>query len=567
MNKTQKRIIALLMTFTMIFSLAIPVAAEEASEAKVIEILSFNDFHGALAEGSKDLGYAKMVGYINEFKAENPNTVVVSAGDNYNGTAISNLTHGEPVNEMFKAVELLASAVGNHEFDWGPDKIPTWAEQGGFTFVASNIYETETDAPVEWATPYLFDEVDGVKVAYIGIATPETEYKSLAASVEGLEFRDPSEAAQVWIDFLEAGNAEEGIPDVIVALTHLGAFQGSYGTDLTEEVTGEAAVLAAGVTGLDAIVTGHTHQSVAGYVNGVAIVQGYKQGRSLGHLTITVDGADVSVVPEVKALYSDKDDITADADAKAAFDNWNLELAPVLDVVLGQAEADISHDRYAESIGPSELGKWVCEIMAEASGAQIAFQNGGGLRDSIYEGDVTVGWLYTVMPYDNTMFTMEITGAEVLANVEHGLGNIEIGNGAFSGLIVNYDADKEFGSRVVSIFLEDGSPLVMDEYYTVVVNNFQATGGDKYTFEDGINIVDTYIPVRDVMNDAVSASGIADGVVDNATDLDTYVVQAGDVLWRIAKKFGTTYQELGVINELENVHLIYANDVLFVPVQ
>ena len=147
MNKTQKRIIALLMTFTMIFSLAIPVAAEEASEAKVIEILSFNDFHGALAEGSKDLGYAKMVGYINEFKAENPNTVVVSAGDNYNGTAISNLTHGEPVNEMFKAVELLASAVGNHEFDWGPDKIPTWAEQGGFTFVASNIYETETYYP------------------------------------------------------------------------------------------------------------------------------------------------------------------------------------------------------------------------------------------------------------------------------------------------------------------------------------------------------------------------------------------------------------------------------------
>lgn len=568
MKEKMKVVLGLVMAVIMMISVPTYVQAEEeTSEGKVIEVLSFNDFHGALAEGSKDLGYGKLVGYINEFKADNPNTIIVSAGDNYNGTAMSNLTYGEPVNELFKTVGLLASAVGNHEFDWGKERIPTWAEQGGFTFVASNIYETATDEPVDWASPYLFTEVDGVKIAMIGIATPETAFKSLASSIEGLEFRDPVTAAQEWIDFLEAGQADEGVPDVIIALTHLGAAQDGYGNDLTEEVTGEAAELAEGTTGLDAIVTGHTHKSVAGYVNGVAIVQGYKQGRSLSHLTITVEDSEVTVVPEVMALFLEKDDITADEAAIEAFEAWNVELAPILDEVVGQASADILHSRYAEDMAPSELGQWVCEIMAEAAGVQIGFQNGGGLRDSIPAGDVTMGWLYKVMPYDNTMYTMELTGAQVLANVEHGLGNEDVGNGSFSGLKVEYDKDKEFGSRVISIRLADGSPLVMDEYYSVVVNNFQATGGDNYMFEDGLNIVDTYIPVRDVMKDAIAADGVAEVEVTAVTEMDTYVIQVGDVLWRIARKFGTTYQELGIINKLKNVHLIYANDVLFVPAQ
>jgi len=571
--KSMKKLLSVLLTLTLILGLSVPVLAEETpvvtsvetSEEKVIEILSFNDFHGALAEGSKDLGYGKLVGYINAFKAENPNTLVVSAGDNYNGTALSNLTLGEPVNEMFKSVGMVASAVGNHEFDWGKDLFADWSEQGGFPFIASNIYDEVTGQPVDFAQPYLITEVDGVKVAFIGIATPETEFKSLASSVAGLEFKDPIEASQTWIDFLLAGKAEEGTPDVILALTHLGASQANYGSDITAEVTGEAALLAAGVTGLDGILTGHSHTSVQGYVNGVAIVQGYKQGRSMSRLTITVNGDDVSVVPELLNLYEEKDDIVADEAGLAAYNVWEESLAPTLNEVLGQATSEVSHDRYGAQVTP--LGKWACEVMAEAVDAQIAFQNGGGLRTSIPAGDVTVGLLYQVMPYDNTLVTMELLGSDVLKNVEHGLGNTEVGNGAFSGVTVAYDMDLEFGSRVVSITLPDGTPLDMDAYYTVVVNNFQATDGDNYMFEEvGINQVDTYIPVRTVLMDAVKANGVAGVEATNIMDLDTYTVEAGDVLWKIAKKFGTTYQELGVVNKLESVHRIFVGDKLFVPV-
>ncbi len=86
-------------------------------------------------------------------------------------------------------------------------------------------------------------------------------------------------------------------------------------------------------------------------------------------------------------------------------------------------------------------------------------------------------------------------------------------------------------------------------------------------FEDGMNIVDTYIPVRDVMENAIAADGIADSVVDYATELDAYTIQSGDFLWKIAKKFGTTYQELGTLNQLKNVNMIYEGDMLYVPAQ
>ncbi len=563
MKRNLKMMLSLLLVFTMVLSFAIPTVA---AEPKVIEVLSINDFHGSLKEGSKELGYAKLVEYISGVKEANANTLVVSAGDNYNGTALSNLTLGEPVNEMFKMLGMVASAVGNHEFDWGPDNFVKWAEDGGFTFLASNIYDEATDTPVEWASPYLITEVDGVKIAMIGIATPETLFKSLASSVEGLDFKDPVASAQEWVDYLEAGKAAEGKPDIILALTHLGASQGGYGSDLTEEVTGEAADLAAGTTGLDAILTGHSHSSVAGYVNDVAIVQGYKNGRSLSHLTITVeDDMSFTVVPEVLNLYKEKDDIEENTVAKENYDKWMLELSPILDVVLGQATGEVSHDRYGAIVTP--LGRWTCEVMAEEAGAQIAFQNGGGLRTPIPEGDVTVGLLYEVMPYDNTLYTMDLLGADVLYNIEHGIGNEDVGNGSFSGLKVVYDLDLEFGSRVLSIELEDGTPLDLEASYKVVVNNFQATGGDNYDFSNGKNVVDTYIPIRDVLNAAVKADGIDPKEADYAVDVDMYEIKDGDVLWKIAKEYGMTYQELGDLNNLTNVNLIYAGEELYVPAQ
>lgn len=589
--KQMKRILVVLLVFSM--SLSMFVTAHGAQGEKTIQILSFNDFHGALTEGSKDMGWAKMVAAVNEAKKVNPNTIVVSAGDNFQGTAMSNLTKGAPVNEMMKQMGVVASAIGNHEFDWGTGNFEKWAQEGGYDFLASNIYDKATGNPVTWAKPYKIVTVDGVKIALIGLATPETVTKTKADNVKDLEFKDPSEAAQIWIDYLKAGKAPEGKPDVIVAVTHLDSAQKGDGTDLNEAVTGvDIENLCNKTNGLDAVVTGHSHNSVAGYINDIAVVQGNKQGRALGQLTITI-GADnsVKVVPAVLDYTKEKDNLTADEAAVAAFEKWNKDLQPILDQKLGVASGTLSHDN---TTNVSILGRWTCEAMAQATGAQIAFQNGGGLRTEIPQGDITYGLMYTVMPFDNTLVTMDLKGSDILKAVEHGIDLPTAGYGSFSGLIVEYDPLAEYGSKVTKITLADSSPLEPDKYYKVVTNDFMATGGDGYDFSGAINVVDTFIPIRDMLVDKIVEEGSIDAkAVDYVTTVKAneekpvvtdpdankepakeetvkeivYIVKPGDVLWKIAKKYNMTYKELGDYNKLKNYNLIYPNQKLLIPVK
>lgn len=590
--------------------------------ANTIDIITFNDFHGNLSEDvrekGKNIGMAKMVSYVNEAMKRNPNTIVVSGGDNYQGSALSNLTYGAPVSEMMKAMGVIASAVGNHEFDWGVQRMEKWAEDGGFDFLAANIYDTETGEPVKWAKPYLIVEKDGVKIAFLGLAHPDTVTLTKAENVTGLEFRDPVQAAQTWIDYLKAGKAEEGTPDVIIALTHIDSKQDRE----TKEITGLAVELANKVKGLDAIVSAHSHQTVAGEVNEVPIVQAYKYGRALGKICIELneDKTVKDITASVDAVYKTKNDLIADENTTKTYDKYNKDLSPILDEVIGTATAEFAHDPSQPNV--TLLGKWVSDMKRKKTGCQVAIQNGGGLRRSLLEGNITVGDMYEIMPFDNALVTMELPGKDLKKAIDHGILNPKVRDGQFSGLKVEYDKDKEFEERITSIALEDGTPLEMDKYYTVVINDFMLTGGDGYDFTNAKNVVNTYIPIRDMLIEAIKeAKSITPQAVDYIVEVakpvteeqqsvepvkpaeliqpakpvqpaeliqpakpiqpaeliqpakpaqpvveKTYTVQINDMLWKIAEKFGTTYQKLAELNKLENPNLIYPGQKLLVPV-
>ena len=135
--KITKGLLISLLTFLLIISSVCFIFAAQ----KEIVVLSINDFHGALAPAGKNVGAVKLVDALKTEKAKNPEgTIIVSAGDNYQGSAMSNLLYGEPVSAVFKEIGIELSAVGNHEFDWGIDRITKWAEDGGFIFVCTNIY-------------------------------------------------------------------------------------------------------------------------------------------------------------------------------------------------------------------------------------------------------------------------------------------------------------------------------------------------------------------------------------------------------------------------------------------
>ena len=556
--KITKGLLISLLTFLLILGTISFIFAAE----KEIVILSINDFHGALAPAGKNVGAVKLVDALKAEKAKNPEgTIIVSAGDNYQGSAMSNLLYGEPVSAVFKEMGIELSAVGNHEFDWGIDRITKWAEDGEFTFVCTNIYDIRTNEPVDWAEPFVIIEKEGVKVGFVGLATPETAYKTLKANVVNYEFRDPVEVITEWVPKVKDAGA-----DIIIALTHLGSFQDKEGN-----ITGEATALCA-VDGVDAVISAHTHQSVSGMVNGKPLVQAYKQGRSFGKLTFIFDENNklVSAEPFLDHLYARADTLKDDANMLAVYGKYEADLNPVLGKVLGKTTVDLDHDRYA---GPSLLGEWACEIMQDKAGVQIAMTNGGGLRTPttpvIPAGDITAGKLYEVMPFDNTLYTMKLSGADVKANIEHGIMNEDIGWIQISGVRVTYNPGAEAGNRITSMVLEDGTPVEMDNYYTVVTNDFMFTGGDKYDFKNSKDGLNTFIPIRDALMESVEKAGVISPKKQNWLSEEKvgklYVVEAGDSLWKIAQKFGTTVEKIVACNEIANPRLIRPGQEILIP--
>lgn len=485
----------------------------EALGTKEVEIpiVTFNDFHGSLAESKSDVGAAKLVGEIKRVKEENPNTVVVTGGDIYQGSAMSNLLKGEPVTAMLKEMGLEFSAVGNHEFDWGYEHIPDWAKAGEFDFLASNIYEKETGEPVEWAKPYGVVEREGKKVGFIGLATPETAYKTKPDNVAHLEFKDPVESTKIWVNYLEN---EEKV-DAVVVLSHLGSEQNRE----TGEITGEI-VEVAEVPGVDAIISAHSHQKVEGKVNGVPVIQAYKNGRNLGYVNLKFDDKNELVVTtKLDDISKRKDTLPVDKNMEDILAKFESDLAPIMNEKVTDLSVDLPHNR---DTGVSPMGATVAETMRRIVDADIAITNGGGVRAPLMAGTITVGDMYTILPFDNTLVTMEMKGSDIIKVLEHGIEPDNFGWGQHAGVKIWYTPGATRGEKITSVRLADGTKLENDKYYTVVTNDFMAVGGDSYDFSAAKNIVDTNLVIRDEMANYWRENGI-----DPITDLAT-LLEAGE---------------------------------------
>ncbi len=506
-NAVIKKTLSIIMTMVMVIGVCLPITsiieANAETIGKTIEILSLNDFHGSLAEEAgekgKNLGMAKLVTMVKQYKAENPNTIVVSAGDNYQGSAMSNLTYGAPVSAMFKEMDLITSAVGNHEFDWGIDKAEQWQKDGDFKFVAANIVDKTTKQPVSWAEPYVITEVDGVKVAFIGLSTPQTSYQTSADKVKNYDFLDVKETAEKWAKVIR----DEKKADVVIALAHVGAFQDRDTKEITGEIVDTKLVEAEGI---DAIICGHSHQTVAGMVKDMPVVQAYKNGRCIGKLTIKLSDKNevLSIEPTVDQVYNQKSSLIEDPTTKKSFEEFSTKLDPIMSEVVGKTDIELAHDRSAN--GVSVLGYLISDIIRKNVDAQVGIVNSGGIRNNIPKGEITMGKMYEILPFDNTVVKMTLTGEQLKKVLNNGINNEKIGWVETAGVKVEIDLSKPFGDRIADIYLEDGTKVEMDKEYTVATIDFLSTGGDQYDFSNAKDVKDTFIPMRDVVVDYLKAN-------------------------------------------------------------
>lgn len=462
--------------------------SDSKSSNKVVEILSFNDFHGNVLESGKNIGAAKLTGIIKEYQkrdeaSDTYGVATVSGGDIYQGTAISNILAGEPVSKMLEEIGIVASAIGNHEYDWGSDKIKPWAEEAGFKFVAANLIDETTGVAPEYAEPYVMTNVDGINIAFIGIATPETLTSTKAENVVGLKFLDIVETIDKYSEIVRAEGA-----DIVVALTHSPALENSDGS-----ITGEAAEIAKNAADVDAVVAAHNHKFVDGFVNNnntgkdVPVVQAGYNGRGLSVITFTFDENDeiLDIEANTRQFYAESstNEFPIDKNVEETIAKYNEQLAPTLLTEVTELKFDLDHDRYA---GVTPLGVTVAEAMRQEGGTQVAIANGGGIRAPLTKGTLTLGDMYTILPFDNNVVTMKVTGAKLKELIQHGINPDGFGWGQYSGLTVWYDSETD---EITSMRLSDGTKVEEDKYYTLTSIDFLMTGGDSYNFDGHIDPV------------------------------------------------------------------------------
>lgn len=485
-----------------------------------IQVLTINDFHGRIEQnlGNREAGAAVIAGAIDTFEAENPNTLFVSSGDNIGASTFTSfIQQDDPTIDALVAAGLDLGAVGNHEFDRGfadlTDRVlPRFGDD--VFGLGANVYEAGTTTP---ALPeYTVREVDGVRVAFIGTVTPDTATTVSPDGIVDIAFGDQLEAANRVAAELTSADAV----DVIILLTHDGAPTSDCAT-LAQGDSDYAALVNGASAEIDAIVSGHTHQTYACEVpvNGVAgterpVIQANQYGTTLGKLDISVDA-------ETKELVSvSGSTVPLVVDGVAAFPADPAVAAIVADAVevaevegsveVGAISADVlrggtppGDDRGVEST----LGNLVADMYLWATSndayagtpAQIGLMNPGGLRaDLLFGADGTQTYrdVANVQPFANTLVTVTLTGAQLKAVLEEqwqpaGSSRPKLHLGVSEGFSYEYDPAAASGERVLSMTL-DGAEIAATDEVTVVTNSFLAAGGDNFfTFAEGTDRTDT----------------------------------------------------------------------------
>ncbi|WP_199252692.1 bifunctional metallophosphatase/5'-nucleotidase [Chachezhania sediminis] len=495
---------------------ALALSAGAAAAEYNLTILHTNDFHSRFepiskydsgcsaednTEGKCFGGSARLVTAITDARARAGNSILVDGGDQFQGTLFYTYYKGKLAAEMMNKEGYDAMTVGNHEFDDGPEVLAGFMSAVDFPVLMSNADVSNEPALAGKLMKSTIIEKGGQKIGLIGLTPEDTD--ELASPGPNITFSDPVAAVQGEVDKLTA----EGVNKIIV-LSHSG-----YNVD--KEV-------AAGTTGVDVIVGGHDN-SLLGDMDGAkgpyptmvgdtAIVQAYAYGKYLGELNVTFDDDGKIISASGQPLLMDaavtEDAPTVDRIAEAA-----KPLDEIRSKVVAETAAPIDGERGSCRAAECTMGNLVADAMLDRvkdQGVEIAFTNGGGLRASIDAGPVTMGEVLTVLPFQNTLSTFQVTGATLVAALENGVSQYEDGAGRFAqvaGMSYAFDPTAEVGSRISDVMV-GGAPIEMDKLYGVVSNNYVRGGGDGYKmFVDAQNAYDFGPDLADVTAEYLAANG------------------------------------------------------------
>lgn len=626
--------------FSLLSASVLALSAGGAFADFELNILHINDLHSRIEainkfdstcsaeEAGKNEcfgGIARVKTAIDARRAEldGKNVLTLDAGDQFQGSLFYTTYKSAPIADFMNGIGFDAMAIGNHEFDDGPEELAKFIDALKFPMISGNTL-AGLDTPIaDKFKPYIIKEFGADKVAVISVLATDTDETSSPG--DSVLFADEIPYLKEAVKEIEAAGVNK-----IVLLSHVGYVKDQQ--------------IAAAVDGIDVIVGGHSHtllsstdEKAAGPYptlvknpsgKDVPIVTAYAYSKYLGDLAVTFDDAGV-----VKSSSGAPKLLDASVTPDAGFVAKVAELGgPIEELKLkeiGSTSDIIDGSRDVCRTAECTMGNLVADAMVDRlkdQGITIAIQNGGGLRASIDAGTVTMGEVLTVLPFQNSLASFQLKGSDIVTALENGLSQIEEVAGRFpqvSGLKYSFDKSKPAGSRVVSVEVKEGDAFVAldpNKVYGVATNNYMRAGGDgfkifatggqnAYDFGPGLESVvadfiaknSPYKPYTDgritevasavavpaetahateaapapaattaPATPEIAATTPAATAVETATTAaaTVYKVVAGDSLWKIAKATygdGALWTKIAETNGLKNPDLIAVGKELELP--
>lgn len=527
--KKSVRLFSLIAVLVLLMS-AVGSAGAKPSGNVNVQILALNDFHGNLLPpsgssgriGSINAGGVEFLAtHINNLRAANPNTVVVSAGDMIGASPlVSALFHDEPTIEAFNLIGLDFNAVGNHEFDEGVYELIRMQEGGchpvdgcqdgddfagaEFRYLAANVKWKNNNKPIFPA--YKISSFNGVQIAFIGMTLEGTPSIVTPSGISDVKFLDEADTVNALVPELK----KKGI-ETIVVVVH----EGGFPTGTYNECPGISGPIVDIVNNtddeVDLFITGHTHQAYNCVIDGRRVTSAASFGRIVTDIDLVLDRATGDMVSATANNNIVTRNVTLDPFLTALVTKYQTLSAPLANRVIGTITADLNHSTPANSpplpgavntAGESALGDVIADAQLEATNdpglgdAVVAFMNPGGIRANLtynqisggeQPGEVTYGEMFTVQPFGNSMVTMTLTGAQIETLLEQQFAGCV--SGTTSNRILQVSAGFTYAWSTSASPCNKVDPatvmlngVVIDPSanYRVTVNSFLADGGDSF---------------------------------------------------------------------------------------
>ncbi|KKB33601.1 5'-nucleotidase C-terminal domain-containing protein [Bacillus thermotolerans] len=494
-------------------------ATEDASgDPLSVQLLGMNDLHGKIdqsysldPDGDGTNGTYGRIDYtaaaIKAREAENPNTLIVHAGDMIGGSSpVSGLLQDEPTVEIMEAIGFDVGTVGNHEFDEGTEELLRIVNGGkhpngtdnydgldSALLCANCVYKDSGDTILP---AYDVKEVDGEKIGFIGVITQEAAGMVMPHGIADIEFTNEAEAVNKAVTEMKADGVE-----AIVVLAHI------PGSQSGETVSGQAADLAMNVDDeVDVIFSAHNHVVNNGIVDNKLIVQASEYGKAFADVDLEIDRSTGDIIQkEAEIVFVDQSEVTPDEEVTSILTKYEEKIAPVMNEIVGYNAADLTGSYTGE--GGHGLGNLIADGMRAAMDSDFAMMNGGGIRDDLLAGEITWGELYNIQPFGNTLMMFEIKGKDLYPIIQAQLSPTYGPDYSISGFHYTWDPET---NEVTSITFPDGTPIRPEETYTLTVNNYMGTSSSP-----------SHAPISELGQNPVMGPADIDATVDFVKSLNS----------------------------------------------